>query len=240
MSDTGLAQLYQLHLLDSSLHEMRSRANALDVGQEEAALFRTRAAETEEVRKRAKDLKKEEEELEAKAAALAAKKKAWNKKLYDGSVVSPREVANIESEIKSLSEQIEASEARAMELLEILPAAAAEAKKAEVELLRLKRRVEEKKVIAAEDLKELQAKHAERSKFRAPIAEKVRKPLLAQYEAIRKKVGVPAMAIVREDGYCGACGLPIPINTQERVRQDIVTTCESCHRILFMPLGGQG
>lgn len=240
MSDTGLAQLYQLHLLDSSLHEMRSRANALDVGQEETALFRKRAAETEEVRQRAKDLKQEEADLEAKASAMAAKKKAWNKKLYDGSVVSSKEVANIEAEIKSLTEQIEAAEARAMELLEILPAATAEAKRAEVELLKLKRRVEEKKVLAAEELKTLQAKHAERSKFRAPIAEKVRKPLLAQYEAIRKKSGIPAMAIVREDGYCGACGMPIPINTQERVRQDIVTTCESCHRILFMPLGGLG
>mgnify|MGYP001484304814 CR=1 FL=1 len=238
MADTGLAQLIQLHLLDSSLHELKSRANALDVGQEETALFKHRAAETAEVRQRAKDLKQEEADLEAKTAALAAKKKAWHKKLYDGSVVSPREVENIESEIKSLTEQIELAEVRGMEILEILPTAQAEARNAEIELIRLKKKVEEKKAKANEDLKLLQAKHAEKAKFRGPIAEKVKPPLLAQYEAIRKKIGVPAMSEAREDGHCAACGLPVPTKTYERVRQDLVAACESCHRILYMPLGG--
>jgi len=238
MADAGFAQLIQLHLLDSSLHELKSRANALDVGQEETALFKRRAAETAEVRQRARDLKQEEADLEAKAASLAAKKQAWHKKLYDGSVVSPREVESIEAEIKNLTAQIEAAEARAMELLEILPSAQAEARNAEIELVRLKKKVEEKKAKAAEDLKILQAKYAEKAKFRTPIAEKVRAPLLAQYEAIRKKIGIPAMSEAREDGHCAACGLPVPTKTQERVRQDHVAVCESCHRILFMPLGG--
>lgn len=238
MAEAGLAQLIQLHLLDSSLHELKSRANALDVGQEETALFKKRAAETAEVRQRAKDLKQEEADLEAKAASLAAKKKTWHKKLYDGSVVSPREVENIEAEIISLTVQIEAAEASAMELLEVLPTAQAEARNAEIELFRLKKTVEEKKAQAGEDLKALQARYAEKAKFRAPIAEKVRAPLLAQYEAIRRKIGVPAMAEAKEDGHCAGCGLPVPTKTQERVRQDHVAVCESCHRILFMPLGG--
>lgn len=238
MPDTGLATLYQLHLLDASLHEMKARAGALDVGQEETARFKLRASETEEVRTYAKNLKQEEADLEAKAKTWADKKAAWNKKLYDGSVVSNREVESIQAEMASLTSQIEAAELRAMEILEILPAAAAEAKKAEVELLKLKKVVEQKKIDAAEELKALQAAYNERSRFREPMAVKVPKPLLAQYEAIRKKVGTPAMALVRDDGYCAACGLPIPTKTQERVRQDIVTSCESCHRILFMPLGG--
>lgn len=238
MPDTGLATLYQLHLLDASLHEMKARASALDVGQEETAKFKQRAAETEEVRTYAKNLKQEEADLEAKVKSWADKKAAWNKKLYDGSVVSNREVESIQAEMASLTAQIEAAEARAMEILELMPAAAAEAKKAEVELVKLKKIVEQKKIDAAEELKSLQAKYAERAKFREPMAVKVPKPLLAQYESVRKHVGTPAMALVREDGYCAACGLPIPTKTQERVRQDYVTACESCHRILFMPLGG--
>ncbi len=238
MPDTGLATLYQLHLLDASLHEMKARAGALDVGQQETAQFKLRASETEEVRSYARNLKQEEADLEVKMKGWADKKTAWNKKLYDGSVVSNREVENIQAEMASLTSQIDAAETRAMEILDLLPAASAEAKKAEVELVKLKKIIEQKKIDAAEELKALQAAYAERIKFREPMAVKVPKPLAAQYESIRKKVGTPAMALVRDDGYCAACGLPIPTKTQERVRQDIVTTCESCHRILFMPLGG--
>jgi hypothetical protein len=234
MLDSGLFRLFQLHHVDAALQELKAHAAALDVGQEDARELKAKMEEFEPVRALARALRQEQTDLELKQKQLQDKKKASEKKLYDGSMVNSREIAALEKEIALLGEQIDAADMRLLELLDEVPAAQQNAKKAEIILVKIQKRIQEKKEAAQEEHKKLQADYAALSQKRAPAWAKVPKTLLDPYEALKGKIGAPAMAVVNDQGRCGACGILVPERAREMVRQDRMVPCESCKRYLFI------
>jgi predicted nucleic acid-binding Zn-ribbon protein len=81
---------------------------------------------------------------------------------------------------------------------------------------------------AQEGLAALQAQREETSKSCDP-------PLLAKYEAIRKKRGIALVPVV--GGTCKGCQMSLPpqLYNQLRSGQAPIETCPSCHRLIYVP-----
>lgn len=238
MLDSGLFRLFQLHQVDAALQELKAHASALDVGQEDAKELKAKLEEFEPVRSRARTLRQEQTDLELKQKQLQDKKKASEKKLYDGSMVNSREIAALEKEIAALGEQIDAADLRLLKLMDELPAAQESAKKAELILVKIQKKIQAKKEAAQEEHKRLQAEYAQVAQKRAPALAKVPKTLLEPYEALKARIGPPAMAVVTDQSRCGACGILVPERARELIRQDRMVPCESCRRFLFIVVPG--
>jgi len=233
MASADLLHLWKLHQIDASLVQIRAKASALDPGREImgkiAAAQKTCDAKTES----AKSLSGELTDLELKQKSIDDKIKRFEKDLYGGKIVNPREVENINKEIDMLKRQRGDCDIRVLELWELVPPAKAEAEAAQKSVDALKAELHEfQKGVRAQQVKmeqEFKRLTEERSAAQAGVAPS----LIARYDAIRNRHGGIGMSRIEKNRTCGMCGTSLPTKTIEDVKEDRLITCEECHRILY-------
>ncbi len=233
MDRPDLAPLYKLHLVDAAIVDIRKRAAALDPGREIMAKIAAITKDFEAKHGEAQRLNSEVADTELAQKSIEDKIKKFDKELYGGSVVNPKEVETIQREIVLLKEQRSKLDEKLLALWDKLPPAA-EAEKASADLLdRAKHALQEhqKKVIELKN--ELEAEFKKQNAKLGELVKGVDPALLKQYTAIKERAGGIGMAEITPKGTCGRCGTVLPERTIVAVKEDKLTTCESCHRILF-------
>jgi predicted nucleic acid-binding Zn-ribbon protein len=235
MSD--LYSLYKLHKIDSALYGLKQEAASLDVGQGEQQQMKALAAEYAEVGGRAKALAQETKDLELQQQGYAEKIKGFEKKLYDGSIVSPKEIENVEKEVVMLKGLSEKNDERLFELYNEAPPVIEEAAVVQATIDKLKAAIDAKRARAVERHNEIKVEFDALRSSRPAAAKEVDKDLYDQYEEVRKHTGV-AMAEVSEDKRCSLCGIPVPERQSKMLDDDRIVLCEGCHRILFKAVPG--
>src|SRR5579862_1664583 len=103
MALSELRRLHKLHLIDMALLEIRKRAAALDPGRKTAAEIK--ALETELNASPSRMLQAELLDLELKQKSFQEKINKFEKELYGGKIVNPREVEAVQKEIGILKRQ---------------------------------------------------------------------------------------------------------------------------------------
>lgn len=237
MSELDLRKLWQLHLIDAQLHEIRRRAAALDAGKQIQAELATLSSEFEAKSGHAKTLHAEQTDLELSQKSIDEKLKKIDRELYGGKVVNPREVENLQKEIVVLKSQRSEMDGRILELWEATPPAQQAVEEVQKRIDAKKRDLAEYQKKALQVKAELETQFKERSAQRPIAAKEVPPALLARYEAIRQKHGGIGMARVNKKSGCEACGTNIPTKNVETAKEGKLVTCESCHRILYASEG---
>lgn len=235
MASSDIRRLWKLHLVDAALADIRAKAASLDVGKRVQAEIDGLKAKLDATG--VKSLTTEQQDLELQQKTIDDKVAKFEKELYGGKVVNPREVENFEKEISMLKKQKEALDERLLQIWDKLPPLKSEADKIEkgIEerksaLLAVQKKAVELKAKLESDFK---TKSAER-----PLLAKDQNPtLLAKYETIRKNHGGIGMAEVIKRRQCGACGTLLPERTLQACLDDRTVSCESCHRILYYTEG---
>lgn len=236
MASADLRKLHRLHLVDSAIVEVRKRAAALDTGQKLAAEIKLLEQRAEQAP--AKMLQSEYNDLELQQKGLEDKQKRFEKELYGGKVVNPREVEAIEKEIAMLKRSRSEIEDKLLEIIERLPEAKAELDKTGEQIAIRKKKLAATQRAALEEKGRLETEFKEKSAMRPDLAKEISPTLLARYEAIRQKQGGIGVAEVnRKDSTCGGCGTHLPERSIEALKEDKTVTCESCHRILYYTEG---
>lgn len=232
MADTGLFALYKLHLVDSALYEMKQHAAALDVGRAEAAKIKELEADPDGTLTHARQLSTELKDQELQQKSFEDKIKKLDGDLFGGKITNPREIAAIEKDKALVNEQRSKVDSRILELWELVPPAKAAAADVENQIAQLRQSMAKKQTAAKAEHEQLQASYKAKAAERAPAAASVPKPLLEVYEKLRAKLDV-GMALVTHDNRCESCGMLVPTKALEHIREDKVTQCEQCRRILF-------
>lgn len=235
---SALYALYKLHKLDSALYSLKMEAEALDLGQAERQELEGLKKLYEDVGGRAKAMTTEIKDREIEQKGIAQKIQSITKKIFDGSVVSPKEIENLQKEIVMLETMSEKNDERLLELYDASPSIVSEAEAIKTQIddatSTLQTKVTEAKSRHEKIKEEFDGARSER-KSAASIVEPA---LLAQYEAVRKRTGSTAMSEVSESHTCEHCGMSVPVKQLEMIKEDKATVCEGCHRILFMVVPG--
>lgn len=233
MASGDLLHLWKLHLIDSALVEIRARAATLDPGRAIMAKIEAEQKAADEVIGEAKSLSGELTDLELKQKGIDDKIKKFEKELYGGKVVNPREVESINREIAMLKRQRGETDVRILELWEIVPPAKAKADESQKKIDELKGQLKQFQKGVLETKTKLEQEFKSASAQRAPLATGIPAGLLAKYDSIRNRHGGIGMARIQNNGSCGSCGTRLPTKVIEDVKDDRTVTCESCHRILY-------
>ncbi|HMS55678.1 MAG TPA: hypothetical protein PKA27_09790 [Fimbriimonadaceae bacterium] len=101
MAFTDLRNLYRLHLIDSQIVEIRKTAAALDPGRQIMAEIKALENQKSVIEESWHALHAEQQDLELQAKALQDKINGFDKQLYGGSIVNPREVEAMQKEIET-------------------------------------------------------------------------------------------------------------------------------------------
>lgn len=228
-----LLPLIKLHKVDAAIQDIRERAAALDPGKSIRARIEFVSAAEEPVFERAKKLHQEQVDLELRQKGIDEKLAKFDKELYGGSIVNPREVEAIQKELQHLREQKSEIESRIIELWEEVPAAKQAADEGEARIQALKQELADHQKFVMQKKSEMEAQFKEQVAARKPLAANVDPNLLKQYETIRDRCGGIGMAEVNAKASCLRCGMSQPERTMIAVKEGKLITCESCHRILY-------
>lgn len=231
---TAVAELYALQEIDLALEACRSAlAEAQARLEEPEELLDARRTE-EERREELRAAEKQFKEREFQADELRQKIEPIEKRLYQGSVHNPKELADLQRDLESLKRRRGELEDRALEAMdgvEVAQRAHAEARD----------QLRELETARQADLRELGERQAglereilELEGRRDGDASEIEPRLLSLYDRLAGTRSGRAVAKV-EGGACQGCRISLPMNLVQRARSgsDLVQ-CSSCERILYV------
>lgn len=234
MKDERLYNLYKLHKIDARLIDIKSKAEHLDLGKQEALMAKKIQEDNSELFSQHAALKTEIAELTTKNDQIQAKIAKFNKDLYDGSVVNAKEVDNLQKEVVMLEDLAMNNALRIEEIEDELKPLSESVDKLTAQVDQLKKLIVKKRADAEVHHKELQAAFKDTGAKRAAAEGEVGADLITVYNQARKRTGNTGMALVTEAKRCSACGIDIPEKVREMIQAGRTTQCESCRRILFI------
>lgn len=237
MASTEMQRLWKLNLVDSGLVDIRHRAANLDVGKKLIAELEELKKLDAEVGGHARKVSAELTDLELAQKGIDDKLKKIDKQLYGGSVVNPREVENLEKEIKALKRQRDVNDERILALWDIVPPAKEAASKVEANIIEKQKQISERKKAAIAEKSTLEAEFARLTAARTNATRGIGPGLMNKYDGIRQRMDGVGMAEVSRKNTCSRCGTVLPERAVQMLKDEKVVTCESCHRILYYTEG---
>ena len=228
-----LSSLYRLHEIDSALYGLRQEAAALDTGQNDMAKIAEVAEEYKGIGGKATELTHEVKDREQQEKTFADRLTDLNKRMYDGSLVSAKDVANAENEIETLKTLTEKNDERLMQLYDEAPPVLEQAEEVKERMQELERHLSATKAEALKRHAEIKAEFERLKSGRPALAKELDPDVLEKYEEVRKQIGGVGLAEVSDIQTCGQCGMIVPERTFEMIQGGRIIQCEGCHRILF-------
>lgn len=237
--------ILELHRALDQLTEAESKLNGIpDWMTEIDGEYKTKRAEIEELERQQEEASASRRTAEAGVADAQEKLKKYQTQI--NSVTNQREYGALLSEIDTAKTNITTFEATGLAALERSDKATAdlEAAREAFRALEERHRVELKRW---EGEKPAIAREAERLRgVVAGFREQLAKPILGQYDRIRERMKGSAMAPViqiqrigkaQSIWHCGVCNFNVrPMVVVEIRNQGSLTQCDSCKRILYVPL----
>lgn len=240
MTDSTLHELLVVQELDLAADQLRHRRASLPerlaLAEEQAAAARL-DVELSGLAERSHELHRTQRRLEDEVASIEAKAADHDRKLYAGTVTSPRELQAMQAEIEGLRRRASTLEDEILEVMEAVEPIDAERGRLEDRLeehqrasQRLREAIDEAEGAIDEEL-------ADTSARRAAAAEEIDADLLARYERLRSQLD--GIAIARLDGgRCAGCHLSLPATELDAIRRapaEEILVHEECGRILVRP-----
>jgi len=215
--DKALARLAEI---EESLAEPEELIDARDALEEKADALR-------ELRIQQKDRELAADEVRTKAADV-------EKKLYGGSVKNPKELQDLDADLKSLKELLRKREDDLLAILELVDASESEEAAARAEL---ESKDGDWKRSSDEMLAEkagLEPEVERLNGIRESQSGGVERNILKLYDVVRSRRGGLAVARV-ERGMCQGCRISLPMSVMQRLRSGGgLIQCVSCERILLV------
>jgi predicted nucleic acid-binding Zn-ribbon protein len=230
MSLTG--QLYKLQQLDLELqrklqelsevnHEL---SNNKDLVIAESKLS-SHKEQLEDVSRKQKNSEWELEDLQEKIRQI-------DSKLYSGTTKDPKELVNLEKEVKSLKSQIKPKEDALLGLMSQMEEIEANVRTTIEEIERLKQEWEQKQETFGRRKSEIETLLTKLKEDRVALAQQLDSEVLNTYERIRLSRGQAVTKVER--GECQGCHIAVPTSQWQKIKAGDLIQCNSCSRILSL------
>jgi predicted nucleic acid-binding Zn-ribbon protein len=235
----GLKELYHFQEISNRIHEFEERLAALvaDPTYSQVLHHLSRvSSELASIDEAISALKKEIGKLEKINGGEQEKCQQCQKKLYDGSIANPKELAQLQQKIDEYREIMNANDERMLQLWEELEQKEEEAIKVKdeqgklsMDLATLKRNCQEQKDQFKAEIAHLEQ---EAESLRTMVPEE----LLQLYTKMASSHHGVAIAPLKGD-LCGACHVALTsgiLRTLKKSKEGYIR-CENCGRIVFIP-----
>ena len=231
---TTIRQLYALQEVDLDLDRV---AQALSQAEEELQteisidnLEATFQAEEE----RLKEVESRHSENDMETDVRRERSESLESRLYDGSLVSARDLESLQHEAANARRLLDQNEAMSLELSIQLEASQTRCAQLSIELNEVKTRWGTRRDELNKIAVDLRAERSDYEEQRKLLAGRVEQAALRRYETLRKSKGGRAVAKVERD-LCQGCRMSLPTQLRQKVKSGRQTvTCSSCGRMLFV------
>jgi len=225
-------QLYKLQQLDlelqrkqqelSEVEHQLSDNKALVVAESKLA---SQKEQLEDARRKQKSSEWEPEDLQEKVRQI-------DSKLYSGKTKDPKELVNLEKEVKGLKSQIKMKEDTLLGLMSQVEEIEAKVKTTAEEVERLKREWEQRQETFRPRKGEIETVLAKLKGDRNGLAQQIDSEAFNIYERIRLTMGQAVVKVER--GRCLGCHITVPTSQWQKAKAGDLIQCNNCSRILYL------
>jgi predicted nucleic acid-binding Zn-ribbon protein len=169
--------------------------------------------------------------LELEVQSLVDKTSRDEQRLYSGVIRNPKELEDLQAEVTALKRRRQQLEENLLEMMIEREDAETAQAQAQSHLDEVQTDWTARQADLVGEQEELQGELAEIEQARKTLLPSIDASDLRTYEALRRRKGGVAVALLR-DSTCGACGVGIPPSLEWQLRQGKLAPCSNCERIL--------
>jgi len=225
-------QLYKLQQLDLELQTKQQELNEVENQLSDNKALFVAESEVASQKEQLEDAKRKQNSSEWEVEDLQEKVKQIESKLYSGTTKDPKELVNLEKEVKGLKNQIRTKEDALLGLMSQVEEIEAKVKTTTEELERLKREWEQRQVTFRPRKSEIETVLAKLRGDRNGLAQQIDSEAFYIYERIRLTRGQAVVKVER--GRCLGCHITVPTSQWQKAKAGDLIQCNNCSRILYL------
>jgi len=224
-------QLYKLQQLDLELQKKQQELNEVENQLSDNKALVIAESKVASQKEQLEDAKKKQKSSEWELEDLQEKIRQIDSKLYSGKTKDPKELVNLEKEVKGLKNQIRTKEDALLGLMSQVEEIEAKVKTTTEELARLKREWEQRQETFRPRKGEIETVLAKLRGDRNGLAKQIDSEAFNIYERIRL---TREQAVVKvERGRCLGCHITVPTSQWQKAKAGDLIQCNNCNRILY-------
>jgi predicted nucleic acid-binding Zn-ribbon protein len=225
-------QLYQLQQADLELQKKQKELNEVENQLSNNKALVTTESKVASQKEQLEDARKKQKSSEWELEDLQEKVKQIDGKLYSGTTKDPKELVNLEKELKGLKSQIRMKEDDLLVLMSQVEEVESKVKTTTEELDRLRREWEQRQVTLGPRKSEIETVLAKLRENRNGLAQQIDSEAFNIYERIRLTKGQAVVKV--EMGKCQGCHITVPTSQWQKAKAGDLIQCNSCSRILYL------
>ena len=229
---TVAKQLYQLQEIDLELDSTEQALTqiASQIGESQEVVKARGTLESE--RQHLEELKHQQHSSEWEIDDIGTKLKTLEEKLYGGSIVIPKELANLQHEIDGMKLRRRQIEDKTLDIMDQVEATVANVDAISSQLETLEAEWQNQQQRLSADMEQLKAKLSELKHKRQQLLAEIVSEAVELYHELKNQKGAAVARVER--GICCGCRISLPASELQRARSASLTQCSSCGRILFL------
>jgi predicted nucleic acid-binding Zn-ribbon protein len=226
-------QLLRVQEIDLRIDALLRERAALDDGTASKQELEAVEAALAGARQLLHDLQANQVNAELELKTVEEKKAAMTKRLYDGRVTNPKELAAMDQEIEMFGRQRGRLDERILLLMEEIETTGAEAERLETEGAAARERWQGQVAVFKREAARIQAELGRLTPERKRLEAEIAAGTMRRYEDLRRRAGNLAAVKVVE-GICGGCRTSVPAVVLRMAKSgESYTFCENCGRFIF-------
>jgi predicted nucleic acid-binding Zn-ribbon protein len=227
-----VGQLYQLQQLDLELQRKQQELDDVENQLSDDKALVAAGSKLASQKEQLEGLKKKQKSVEWELEDLQVKVKQIDSKLYSGKTKDPKELVNLEKEVKVFKSQIGPKEDALLGLMSQVEETEAEVKTIAEGLERLKQEWEQRQETLGQRKKEIETMLVKLGGDRNALEQQIDSAALNIYERIKLTRGEAVVKVER--GKCQGCHITVATSQWQKVKAGDLIQCSSCSKILYL------
>jgi len=225
-------QLYKLQQFDLELQKKQQELNEVENQLSDNKALVVAKSKVASQKEQLEDAKRKQKGSEWELEDLQEKVRQIDSKLYSGKTKDPKELVNLDKEVKGLKSQIRAKEDALLGLMSQVEEIEAEVKTTAEELERLNREWEQRQETLRPKKIEIETVLAKLRGDRNGLAQQIDSEAFKIYERIRLTRGQAVVKVER--GRCLGCHITVSTSQWQKAKAGDLIQCNNCSRILYL------
>jgi predicted nucleic acid-binding Zn-ribbon protein len=225
-------QLYKLQQVDLELQRKQQELNEVENQLSDDKPLVAAESKLASQKEQLEDARKKQKSSEWELEDLQEKVRQINNKLYVGTTTNPKELVNLEKEVKGLKSQIGPKEDVLLGLMSQVEEIEAKVKTTAEEIERLKREWKQRQETLGQRKSEGETVLAKLRGDRNGLEQQIDSEALNTYERLRLTRGQAVVKVER--GKCQGCHITVPTSQWQKAKAGDLIQCTSCSKILYL------
>ena len=225
-------QLYKLQQLDLELQKRQQELNEVENQLSDNKALVAAESKIASQKEPLEDARRKQKSSEWELEDLQEKVRQIDSKLYSGKTKNPKELVNLEKEVKGLKSQIKTKEDALLGLMSQVEEIEAKVKTTAEEIERLQREWEQRQETFGPRKSEIETVLAKLRGDRNGLAQQIDSEAFNIYERIRLTRGQAVVKVER--GRCLGCHITVPTSQWQKAKAGDLIQCNNCSRILYL------